>query len=171
MNERPYRHGGTFKVRVTNERFVAGHMATFSGKCERLHGHNYEVSAEVEGDLTNDSWVVDFVALKRMLRTIIDEIDHRFMLQADSRVLELTQTDDAWQIKTPAGAVYVLPKVDVIALPIDNTTAERLAEWFSSRVWQSLLRRKVDNVRCLTIEVSEGPDQKAAYRRDRLPLG
>ena len=111
------------------------------------------------------------VALKRMLRTIIDEIDHRFMLQADSRVLEITQTEDAWQIKTPAGALYVLPKVDVIPLPIDNTTAERLAEWFNGRVWQSLMHRRAANVRCLTIEVSEGPDQKASYRRDRLPLG
>jgi 6-pyruvoyltetrahydropterin/6-carboxytetrahydropterin synthase len=168
LNERP---AGTYRVKVTNERFVAGHMATFSGNCERLHGHNYEVSAEVEGELTNDSWVVDFVALKRMLRAIIDEIDHRFMLQAESRVLELTQTEDAWRIKTPAGAHYVLPKVDVIPLPIDNTTAERLAEWFSDRVWKSLSRRRAGNVRSLTIEVSEGPDQKASYRRDRLPLG
>jgi 6-pyruvoyltetrahydropterin/6-carboxytetrahydropterin synthase len=171
MNEQPYRHGGTFKVRVTNERFVAGHMATFSGNCERLHGHNYEVSAEVEGELTDDSWVVDFIALKRMLRGIIDEIDHRFMLQAESRVLDITETDAAWQLKTPAGACYVLPKTDVIALPIDNSTAERLAEWFSNRVWQSLIQRKARNVRCLTIEVSEGPDQKASHRRDRLPLG
>jgi 6-pyruvoyltetrahydropterin/6-carboxytetrahydropterin synthase len=171
VNERPYEPGGTFKVRVTNERFVAGHMATFSGNCERLHGHNYEVAAEVEGELTNDSWVVDFVALKKMLRAIIDEIDHRFMLQADSRVLDITQTDAAWQIKTPAGAVYVLPREDVIPLPIDNTTAERLAEWFSNRVWQSLMHRRPANVRCLTIEVSEGPDQKASHRRDRLPLG
>lgn len=168
MNERP---SSTFKVRVTNERFVAGHMATFSGNCERLHGHNYEVSAEVEGELTSDSWVVDFVALKRMLRAIIDEIDHRFMLQAESRVLELTETDASWQIKTPAGAIYVLPRGDVIPLPIDNTTAERLAEWFSGRIWQALAQRKAANIRCLTIEVSEGPDQKASYRRGRLPLG
>jgi 6-pyruvoyltetrahydropterin/6-carboxytetrahydropterin synthase len=171
VNERANTPGGTFKVRVTNERFVAGHMATFSGNCERLHGHNYEVAAEVEGDLTNDSWVVDFVALKKMLRAIIDEIDHRFMLQAESRVLELSETDVAWQIKTPAGARYVLPKVDVIPLPIDNTTAERLAEWFNNRVWQSLMHRKASNVRSLTIEVNEGPDQKASHRRERLPLG
>ena len=167
MNERPY---STYRVRVINEKFVAGHMATFSGKCERLHGHNYDVSAEVEGELTDDSWVVDFTVLKRMLRAIIDEVDHRFMLQAESRVLELKQTDEAWQIKTPAGAVYVLPTADVVPLPIDNSTAERLAEWFSSRVWQALLQRKANNVRCLTIEVSEGPDQKASHRRDRLPL-
>ena len=41
----------------------------------------------------------------------------------------------------------------------------------SNRVWQSLMHRKANNVRCLTIEVSEGPDQKASHRRDRLPLG
>jgi 6-pyruvoyltetrahydropterin/6-carboxytetrahydropterin synthase len=171
MNERPFTLGGTFKVRVIGERFVAGHMATFSGNCERLHGHNYEVSAEVEGDLTDDSWVVDFIALKRMLRTICDEIDHRFILQEHSRVMQIEQTDSAWKVKTPAGTGYVLPKTDVIALPIDNSTAERMAEWFSNRVWQVLMQRRADNVRSLTIELSEGPDQKASHRRDRLPVG
>ena len=163
----------SFRVHVTKDylKFSAAHFIAYPGFRERLHGHNYEVAAEVEGELTNDSWVVDFVALKKMLRAIIDEIDHRFMLQAESRVLEITQTDASWQIRTPAGAVYVLPREDVIPLPIDNTTAERLAEWFSNRVWQSLMHRRTANVRCLTIEVSEGPDQKASHRRDRLPLG
>ena len=67
--------------------------------------------------------------------------------------------------------VVVLPKADVIPLPIDNTTAERLAEWFSDRVWQSLMHRRAGNVHSLTIEVNEGPDQKASFRRERLPLG
>jgi 6-pyruvoyltetrahydropterin/6-carboxytetrahydropterin synthase len=168
MNERP---SSTYRVRVINEKFVAGHMATFSGNCERLHGHNYDVSAEVEGELTDDSWVVDFTVLKRLLRGIIEEVDHRFMLQAESRVLDITNTGDAWQIRTPAGALYVLPDEDVVPLPIDNSTAERLAEWFSNRVWQALSQRRANNVRSLTIEVSEGPDQKASHRRDRLPVG
>ncbi|GAC1692800.1 MAG: hypothetical protein PVS3B1_31520 [Ktedonobacteraceae bacterium] len=31
--------------------FSSAHFITYSGKCERLHGHNYGVLVEVEGEL------------------------------------------------------------------------------------------------------------------------
>jgi 6-pyruvoyl-tetrahydropterin synthase len=40
--------------------FSSAHFITYSGKCERLHGHNYGVLVEVEGELGNDSVVFDF---------------------------------------------------------------------------------------------------------------
>src|SRR6266446_6703234 len=43
-----------FHVRVTKDYLVfsAAHFITFAGNvCERLHGHNYRVAAEVEGQL------------------------------------------------------------------------------------------------------------------------
>ncbi len=41
------------KVRVEGGylRFSAAHFITFGGKCERLHGHNYGVQVEAEGEL------------------------------------------------------------------------------------------------------------------------
>ena len=41
----------TFQVRVEGIQFDAAHFATFGGDCEPLHGHSYDVAAEVEGDL------------------------------------------------------------------------------------------------------------------------
>jgi 6-pyruvoyltetrahydropterin/6-carboxytetrahydropterin synthase len=42
--------------RITLERntlrFAAAHFTTFGGECEPLHGHNYAVLVEIEGDLT-----------------------------------------------------------------------------------------------------------------------
>ena len=160
---------GVFKVRVEGERFAAGHMATFGNTCERLHGHSYEVAAEVEGELTGDSWVVDFIALKAILRRLCQELDHRFILQRESRVLQIEETEAAWRIETPQGAAYLLPRSDVIAMPIDNSTAERLAEWLSNQVRRELAQRGANNLHSLTIEVNEGPDQKASHRGNRLP--
>ena len=51
-------------------RFAAAHFATFFGECEPLHGHNYVISVELEGDLTEDSWVWDFGDLKQLTKNI-----------------------------------------------------------------------------------------------------
>ena len=40
-----------FKVRVTKDNFVfcSGHFISYEGdKCERLHGHNYRATVEIE---------------------------------------------------------------------------------------------------------------------------
>src|SRR5262249_7662619 len=56
-------------------RFAAAHMATFRGECEPLHGHNYDVIVELEGALTEESWVWDFGEVKRETKAIADELD------------------------------------------------------------------------------------------------
>lgn len=161
---------GSFEVRVEGIQFAAAHFATFGGKCEPLHGHNYEVAAQVQGRLTDDSWVVDFTRLKAVLRALCDDLDHRFLLQGQSRVLEIDEGDRAWKVKTPAGIGYVFPKQDVVMLPIDNSTAERLAQWLCARVWQRLSRRILRGVESITVEVWEGPGQRASHRIERLRL-
>ncbi len=160
----------SFKVHVENIQFDSAHFATYGGRCEPLHGHSYKVAADVEGELTEDSWVIDFTRLKAILRQICQEIDHRMILQTESRILKIEAVEDAWLVETPNGATYTLPSSDVADLPIDNTTAERLAEWFSGRVWQALEQRN-SRITSVSIEVWEGPGQSAAYRRSHLPVG
>lgn len=159
----------TFSARVEGMRFAAAHFATFSGECEPLHGHSYEVALTVEGTLTADAWAFDFVELKSLLRGLCDELDHRFLLQRESAVLVIEETETNWKVRTPAGTGYVLPHADVVPLPLDNTTAERLAEWLSARVEEALLERGAANLSTIEVEVWEGPGQRAAHRRRRLP--
>ena len=158
-----------FQVRVEGIRFAAGHFATYRGGCEPLHGHSYEVAVEARGTLAADAWVFDFTELKGIARSVCGELDHKFLLQRDSPVLAIVDGDANWKIRTPAGIGYVLPVSDVVALPIDNTTAERLAEWFGGRLWQWLGDRGASNLQALTVEVWEGPGQRGAHRVERLP--
>ena len=159
----------TYEARVEGIKFDAAHFATYGGNCEPLHGHSYEVAAGVKGTLGDDSLVVNFIGLKEILRDLSKELDHKFMLQAESRILTIEDTETAWKVRTPGDAGYVLPKQDVIALPIDNTTAERLAEWFGGRLLHWLEGRSASNLQSLTVEVSEGPGQSGSYRLERLP--
>ena len=66
-----------FHVRISKDEltFSAAHFITLAAeKCERLHGHNYRVAAEVHGPLDEDHYVIDFIALRDTLRAILDEV-------------------------------------------------------------------------------------------------
>ena len=147
-------------------RFAAAHMATFQGTCEPLHGHNYDVTVEMEGELTEDSWVWDFGGLKRATKAIADELDHKFILQRESKVLEIDEFETNWKIRF-GGKGYVLPREDVIALPIDNSTAERIAEWVSGRLLAYLDEAGASNIRKLTVGIEEMPGQSGWYTVER----
>jgi 6-pyruvoyltetrahydropterin/6-carboxytetrahydropterin synthase len=153
----------TVRVERNRLRFMSAHMATWEGACEPLHGHNYQLTVEVEGHLTPDSWVIDFSLIKRIARERCDQIDHTFLLQRDSRVLAIDDRDDAWQITTPDRRRFLLPKSDVSVLPIDNTTVERIAEWFHAEMAAALQREGMTNIDMLRIEVEEAPGQSGSY--------
>lgn len=152
--------------RITLERntlrFSAAHFTTFGGECEPLHGHNYDVIVEIEGELTEDSWVLDFVEAKRIVAAICKELDHRFILPLDNESLAITERDAEYEIWA-AKRRYVLPKSDVAALPIDNSTAERLAEWLASRLFGELQSGGASNIRQIAVGVEEAPGQAGWY--------
>ncbi|MCA9829425.1 MAG: 6-pyruvoyl tetrahydropterin synthase family protein [Dehalococcoidia bacterium] len=155
--------------RVTVERnrlrFAAAHMATFGGDMEPLHGHNYDITVEIEGDLTKDDWVWDFGGLKKIVREIADALDHHFLLQRNSQLLTISELPDAWRIEF-RDRTYTFPKQDVIALPIENTTAERISEWISGRIQQGLAEAGATNIRRLSVGVEEMPGQAGWYTVD-----
>ena len=146
-------------------KFAASHMATLGDELEPLHGHNYIVTARVEGDLTSDRWVIDFSALKRYAREACDYLDHHFLLQADSPHLELTHAAGTWTIRF-GDREYRIPEADVIALPIENSTAELLAQWIAERVIDDLRAGDHANIHRLAVEVEEMPGQAGGYARD-----
>ncbi len=150
----------THKITVERNtlRFAAAHMATFGDTCEPLHGHNYDVIVEVEGELTDDSLVFDFGALKEIARAICKELDHKFLLQRDSNVLQIDEGKSNWKVRFQERG-WVFPKSDVLPLPIDNTTAERLAEYIGGRIHAALSERGASNLVSIAVGVEEMPGQ------------
>jgi len=118
--------------------FSAAHFLTLaSDVCERLHGHDYRVAAEVHGPLDENHCVVDFLALRDALKAIVDELDHcvllpsgdaRIRVTADEREVEATFGDRRW----------VFPRSDCLLLPIPNTTTELLARHIARRLLHAL---------------------------------
>jgi 6-pyruvoyl tetrahydropterin synthase/QueD family protein len=142
--------------------FDAAHFITYGGKCEHLHGHNYALSISLEGTLTPDSFVFDFVVLKEIGRRVSDPLDHRFLLPINNSNLKLLHENEYWEINFE-GRRYVFPDRDVYTLPVDNITAERLAEYIWKEVAREICERGGENVTILTVGVEEAPGQGAFY--------
>ena len=145
-------------------RFAAAHFTTFAGECEPLHGHNYALSVEIEGELTADSWILDFGEAKALVRDICAELDHKFLLPLENPALEIAASAGEFEGKFGARR-YVIPRPDVAQLPIDNSTAERLAEYIASRIASSLRERGASNVTSIAVGVEESPGQSGWFRR------
>lgn len=155
----PLRHVTVEGVRL---RFAAAHMATLGNELEPLHGHNYEVHCRVEGDLTDDRWVIDFGVLKRLTREACEHLDHRFLLQERSTRVQVAQEGTEWVV-AHGERRYRFPASDVCALPIENTTAELLAEWIWGEVAVGLALGAHSNVVRLSVDVEEMPGQSGGY--------
>jgi len=151
------------KVEGGNLKFSAAHFITFGGKCERLHGHNYGVLVEMEGTLNEDKLVFDFTIIKKLTREICQRLNHRFLLPMHNPHLELKELPDEWEIRFGEKR-YIFPRADVIELPIDNSTAERLAEYICGELRSALAHYAVANVQSITVGVEEAPTQMAYYR-------
>lgn len=129
-----------YHVRVSKDYLVfsAAHFITFSGSaCERLHGHNYRVAAEVAGPLDENQYVVDFIALRNTLKAILEDLDHRMLLPAKHPAIRVHATEHEVEV-TFADRRWVFPRGDCVLLPIANTTAELLARYIGLQLRERL---------------------------------
>ncbi len=71
---------GKYLLRVETD-FAAAHtLRDYPGDCNRMHGHNWKVVAEVEArQLDAVGMGIDFRDLKRALRDIARRLDHRYL--------------------------------------------------------------------------------------------
>jgi 6-pyruvoyltetrahydropterin/6-carboxytetrahydropterin synthase len=158
-----------YRVRIEKEYLVfsAGHFITFAGDvCERLHGHNYRVAAEVAGPLDENHYVVDFIALRDTLRGILDELDHFMLLPLEHPLIKVTA--DELQVEATFGERrWVFPRGDCVLLPVPNTTAEMLARYIGERLNAALFARGGLKPARTQIEVDECFGQLGIWRLDR----
>jgi 6-pyruvoyltetrahydropterin/6-carboxytetrahydropterin synthase len=103
-------------------RISAGHrLQHHEGKCSRPHGHNYEISVEVRGHLTEEGWVVD----KGEVTSVLDEWDHRFLLEKGDPLIE------AFEAAGDGDALVVLdhpPTAEVMAVVLEERLVAALPD-------------------------------------------
>ncbi|MFZ5832313.1 MAG: 6-pyruvoyl trahydropterin synthase family protein [Planctomycetota bacterium] len=155
-----------YTVRLTGDdlMFSAAHFISFGSEhCERLHGHNYRVVAEVSGPLDGDALVVDFVALKQLLREELADLDHRVLLPTQSEHFTLHDDRERDEVTVAFGARrWVFPRGDCALLPVSNTTAESTARLLARSLFEKIRRRTQARVEHVRVEVCESSGCAAA---------
>jgi 6-pyruvoyltetrahydropterin/6-carboxytetrahydropterin synthase len=163
---------GEFRVSVTKDYlvFASAHFITFAGhRCEGLHGHNYRARVTVEGALDEDAWFVfDFVVLKKVMKRLCDEIDHKVLLPLEATRIKVEEDGETVKVAVDGKPRYVFPRGDCALLPVPNTTVEMLAEMLTDRLRAELETMDARGLTAIEMEVEENFGQSAFYRI-RLP--
>lgn len=138
-------------------RFSASHIVPTIEKCERLHGHDYAVHLSVEGEPDSSGMIMDFILLKRVLREIVEELDHKVLLPAKSSLIKIEEGDPT-RIQVGEKS-YSLPAEDVSIIDIGAASAEHLAQYILKKLVKEIEIPK--SVNSLSVGVDEGPGQGA----------
>ncbi len=141
--------------------FSAAHFITFNGNiCERLHGHNWRVSADVYGPLDENQYVIDFIALRDTLKKIVDQLDHRMLLPTDHPLIKVETGDKEVEVRFEDRR-WVFPRGDCAILPISNTTAELIANYIGKQLLNELATNYGQHPSRIRIGVDENHGQWA----------
>ena len=126
-----------YTVRSSIEFSAAHVLHGYPGACNRIHGHNFRVTAEtVAHDLDAVGMAIDFTALEAVMANIAQELDHRMLNE-------------------------VPPFVEV------NPTAENIAAFFWTRLSTALRTLpRGDRVRLTAVTVSETGRSSVTYSED-----
>ena len=153
----------SFHVRVAKSEhvFCAAHFITIGPHCERLHGHNYHLAAEIYGPLDDNHLIIDFLLVRDKLRALAAELDHYVLLPTEHAQLRVVE-DGSQVTATLAERRWVFPRGDCRLLPIANTTAELLAAYLGRRLIDDLAAAGIRPAR-LRLELDECDGQIAVW--------
>lgn len=156
----------TFSIRVYKQyfNFASSHFMLFKdGSREPLHGHNYRVQVKGNAPDLDDDMVFDFLNIKPIVRKICDGLDHKLLIPKLNSSLIIEDKNTNYNIITKDESFFSIPKSDVLLLPIENTSAERIAVYIAHEIKKEVLAQYNFEFLELEIEVEETPGQSAVY--------
>lgn len=69
-----------YEVTIRKSLAAAHKLAEIGGKCEDLHGHNFQVEVTVASEQLNDLGIlIDFRTVKKWLSEVLDGLDHKYI--------------------------------------------------------------------------------------------
>lgn len=152
-------------------KFSAGHFTIFSAtERERLHGHNFAVSAEILAEVGPEGMCFDYGVYKRELRRLCSAWDERFILQGLSPHLKIVEEGESVWAEFNGSKIPFLAS-DVLILPIRNSTLEEFSRLLLEALVDDQDALASRGVRELVVRVSSGPGQSASSQWTGRPRG
>ncbi|MBI4511881.1 MAG: 6-carboxytetrahydropterin synthase [Deltaproteobacteria bacterium] len=152
-------------VSKDNFKFSAAHLTVLGdGTKERIHGHNFQVSCTLDLKDISCAAFLDFGLIKQAIEAQCREWNELLILAENCPHFQVLRSDQVELEFLLCGKRYVIPRDEVLLLPIDNVVVEALAVELARALVARLgptLRREV--VAGLEVQVTESPGQGAAY--------
>ena len=146
-------------------RFSASHFIPGHDKCGRLHGHSYVLHLVLHGDMGDNGMIMDFVDLKRALKNMVEELDHRVLLPGRSPSVKIEQGSE---VEVLVGSKrYVFPLEDVAILDVVQCSAEGMVALVLERLIDEI--EFTPNVRMIEVGLDEERGQTAWAGRELRP--
>jgi 6-pyruvoyltetrahydropterin/6-carboxytetrahydropterin synthase len=156
-----------FRIEVAKDyfNFASAHFLVFAnGQREPLHGHNYQVSVTMEGELDRAGVVLDFITFKPLVKQICDELDHRTLIQTESPAIRVRRRAKEIELRYKKQKI-ILPRQDVTLLPLANTSTELLAEYVANQIRRRVQRQfPGSQIRFIEVGVEETRGQRGYCR-------
>ena len=148
----------TLYIDKESHKFSAAHYTIFSAtERERLHGHNYAVSARIVAPIGENGFSADYNVYKSRIKSLCDSLDEYMLLAGDSPVQEIEEKELYYRVRFADDEMLFLQS-DTLILPILNVTIEELSQFLLLK----LVRESAgEDLRELELCVASGAGQRA----------
>lgn len=69
-----------YELKISSVFSSAHNLRGYNGKCENIHGHNWQIEVTVCSELLNEIGIaIDFKILKGHLKIIMEKLDHKYI--------------------------------------------------------------------------------------------
>ncbi|MHA2226180.1 MAG: 6-pyruvoyl trahydropterin synthase family protein [Candidatus Hodarchaeales archaeon] len=146
--------------------FSACHFLIGFPKCDRLHGHNYQVIVSlnfVQGDLESP---LDFRIVNTAIRNELQQMNQKILIPKNSPEIQIKSilNGDNWEIYVKEEKTYSFPKQDVVLLEgIEQSTSESLANYLHNKISIWLRKNYPNVVKILDVCVCESLGNQAKF--------
>ena len=149
----------TIYIDKESHKFSAAHFTIFSAtERERLHGHNFSVSARIVAPVDHNGLTGDYAVYKTEIKKFCDALDEYTLIPSRSPYLEVEEEGDYYRVCHNGDKLLFL-KTDTLLIPIRNTTVEDLSHYLLETVVADKQFLEAWQIREIEIMVSSGQGQ------------
>jgi len=139
-------------MKISKEyRWEMGHrIPDHDGLCRNIHGHSYRMIVELEGEVGANGMIIDFYDLGRIVKPVIEKLDHCFLVyKDDEKVLNFLRDN---------GMKYEVS--DYFA------TVENIAKNIGILLAGGIKAQNYKNVKSISVKIFETPNSSAEVKID-----
>ncbi|MEZ5571958.1 MAG: 6-carboxytetrahydropterin synthase [Halioglobus sp.] len=147
----------TLYIDKESHKFSVAHYTIFSAtERERLHGHNYSVSAKIVAPMGDNGFAADYNVYKTRIAALCESLDEYTLLAGASPHQRITEEGEYYRVVYADEEMRFL-RSDTQVLPIRNATVEEFSRYLLQRLVEDSVS---DDLREIELCVASGPGQK-----------